>query len=48
MRIHRLDADDAPSAANRTFESLRRAVIPGALKDGEPLRLQELAGDLHG
>ena len=43
MRIDKLDVGDAPSAADLIFENLRRAVISGALKDGDPLRQEELA-----
>jgi DNA-binding GntR family transcriptional regulator len=43
MRIHKIDVGDAPSVADLIFESLRRAVISGALKDGDPLRQEELA-----
>lgn len=43
MGIHKIDVGDAPSVADRIFESLRRAVISGALKDGDPLRQEELA-----
>ena len=43
MRIHKINVGDAPSAADLIFESLRRAVISGALKDGDPLRQEELA-----
>jgi DNA-binding GntR family transcriptional regulator len=43
MRIHKIDGGDAPSVADRIFESLRRAVISGTLKDGDPLRQEELA-----
>lgn len=32
-----------PSAADQVFDLLRRAVISGQLKDGEPLRQEELA-----
>ena len=43
MRIHKINVGDAPSAADLVFDSLRRAVISGALKDGDPLRQEELA-----
>ena len=43
MQIHKMNVGDAPSAADLVFESLRRAVISGALKDGDPLRQEELA-----
>jgi DNA-binding GntR family transcriptional regulator len=43
LRIHKLDVGAAPSAADLIFESLRRAVISGTLKDGDPLRQEELA-----
>jgi DNA-binding GntR family transcriptional regulator len=43
MRIHKMNVGDAPSAADLVFDSLRRAVISGALKDGDPLRQEELA-----
>ena len=43
MRIHKMNVGDAPSAADLIFESLRRAVISGALKDGDALRQEELA-----
>jgi len=43
MRIHKVNVGNAPSAADLVFDSLRRAVISGALKDGDPLRQEELA-----
>lgn len=43
MRIPKVNVGDAPSAADLVFDSLRRAVISGALKDGDPLRQEELA-----
>jgi len=43
MRIQKVNIGDAPSAADLVFDSLRRAVISGALKDGDPLRQEELA-----
>ncbi len=43
MRIHKVNVGNAPSAADLIFDSLRRAVISGALKDGDPLRQEELA-----
>jgi DNA-binding GntR family transcriptional regulator len=43
MRIHKIDVGDARSVADRIFESLRHSVISGALKDGDPLRQEELA-----
>lgn len=43
MRIQQIDVGESPSAADLIFESLRRAVISGALKDGDPLRQEELA-----
>jgi DNA-binding GntR family transcriptional regulator len=43
VRIHKIDVGDAPSVADLIFDSLRRAVISGALKDGDPLRQEELA-----
>jgi DNA-binding GntR family transcriptional regulator len=43
MLIHKMNVVDTPSAADLIFESLRRAVISGALKDGDPLRQEELA-----
>ena len=43
MRIDKMNVGDAPSAADLVFDSLRRAVISGALKDGDPLRQEELA-----
>lgn len=33
----------SPSAADKIFESLRRAVISGALKDGNPLHQEEIS-----
>jgi DNA-binding GntR family transcriptional regulator len=47
MRIHKINVGEAPSAADLIFESLRRAVISGALKDGDPLRQEELAGHFN-
>lgn len=43
MRIQKVNVGNAPSAADLVFDSLRRAVISGALKDGDPLRQEELA-----
>jgi DNA-binding GntR family transcriptional regulator len=43
MQIRKVNVGDAPSAADVIFENLRRAVISGALKDGHPLRQEELA-----
>jgi DNA-binding GntR family transcriptional regulator len=43
MPIRKVNVGEAPSAADIVFESLRRAVISGALKDGHPLRQEELA-----
>ena len=43
MRIKKSNLGDSPSAADKIFESLRRAVISGALKDGDPLRQEEIA-----
>jgi DNA-binding GntR family transcriptional regulator len=43
MRIQKVNVGSAPSAADLVFDSLRRAVISGALKDGDPLRQEELA-----
>jgi len=43
MRIRKVNVGEAPSAADIIFENLRRAVISGALKDGHPLRQEQLA-----
>ena len=43
MQIRKVNVGSAPSAADVVFESLRRAVISGALEDGHPLRQEELA-----
>ncbi len=43
MSIRKLNVGDTPSSADLIFESLRRAVISGALKDGDPLRQEDLA-----
>lgn len=43
MRIQKVNVGDAPSAADLVFDNLRRAVISGALKDGDPLRQEQLA-----
>ena len=43
MLIQQVNVGDGPSAADLVFDSLRRAVISGALKDGDPLRQEELA-----
>ena len=43
MQIRKVNVGSAPSAADLIFESLRRAVISGALKDGHPLRQEALA-----
>ncbi|MBA4215988.1 MAG: GntR family transcriptional regulator [Proteobacteria bacterium] len=36
-----------PSAADQVYEALHRAIISGQFKDGEPLRQEELARQLH-
>ena len=36
-----------PSAADQVYEALHRAIITGQFKDGEPLRQEELARQLH-
>ena len=43
MQIRKVNVGNAPSAADVVFENLRRAVISGALKDGHPLRQEEIA-----
>jgi DNA-binding GntR family transcriptional regulator len=43
MRIKKSNLGDGPSAADKIFESLRRAVISGTLKDGDALRQEEIA-----
>ena len=43
MLIQKVNVGDGLSAADLVFDSLRRAVISGALKDGDPLRQEELA-----
>ncbi len=43
MKIVKVDASAAPSAADVVFESIRRAVITGDLPDGHALRQEELA-----
>lgn len=43
MKIVKIDASAAPSAADVVFESIRRAVITGDLPDGHALRQEELA-----
>jgi DNA-binding GntR family transcriptional regulator len=43
MQIRKVNVGEAPSAADLIFESLRRAVISGALVDGHALRQEELA-----
>jgi DNA-binding GntR family transcriptional regulator len=43
MRIKKSNLGHSPSAADKIFESLRRAVISGALKDGDALRQEEIA-----
>jgi DNA-binding GntR family transcriptional regulator len=43
MRIKKSNLGNSPSAADKIFESLRRAVISGALKDGDALRQEEIA-----
>ena len=35
MRIRKSNLANSPSAADKIFESLRRAVISGTLKDGD-------------
>lgn len=36
-----------PSAGDQVYEALHRAIITGQFKDGEPLRQEELARQLH-
>lgn len=43
MRIKKSNLGASPSAADKIFESLRRAVISGALEDGDALRQEEIA-----
>ena len=43
MKIRKVDAGGASSAADIVFENLRRAIISGGLRDGHPLRQEELA-----
>ena len=43
MQIRKVNASGAASAADIIFENLRRAVISGVLRDGHPLRQEELA-----
>lgn len=43
MRIKKSNLADSPSAADKIFESLRRAVISGTLRDGDALRQEEIA-----
>lgn len=37
----------SPSAADQVYDALHRAIITGQFKDGEPLRQEELARQLH-
>jgi len=43
MQIKKSNLGHSPSAADKIFESLRRAVISGVLKDGDALRQEEIA-----
>ena len=43
MQIRKSNLGSSPSAADQIFESLRRAIISGALKDGDALRQEEIA-----
>ena len=47
MRIKKSNLGDSPSAADKIFENLRRAVISGALKDGDALRQEEIAAHFN-
>lgn len=43
MKIHAVDIGRTASAASIIFDALRKAIIMGELKDGDPLRQDELA-----
>lgn len=43
MKLNSVDISRTASAATIVFEALRKAIIEGELKDGEPLRQDEIA-----
>ncbi len=43
MALHGVDISKTPSAGALVFEALRRAIIEGELKDGAPIRQDEIA-----
>jgi DNA-binding GntR family transcriptional regulator len=43
MALHGVDISRTPSAGALVFEALRRAIIKGELKDGDPIRQDEIA-----
>jgi len=47
MQIKKSNLGESPSAADQIFESLRRAIISGTLKDGDPLRQEEIAAHFN-
>lgn len=47
MKFQAVDISKSATAAQVIFHSLRRAIIDGDLKDGEPLRQDEIAKAFH-
>lgn len=43
MALHGMDISRTPSAGAMVFAALRRAIIEGELKDGDPIRQDEIA-----
>ena len=44
MKLNPVDISKTASASSIVFEALRKAIIEGDLKEGEPLRQDEIAG----